>query len=168
MLLGHLRWIGKTPRMSFEVQALPRPSLLGSLLGLLDATEFERTLVLAVTVAPVVVPASAEPHGVPAERDHDYHVALSVVCPRPEAPGVTDELHVALAPRSDVGQYARKPERHVDIGIVVVLRCISNALERRPICHFEKQRVCRRIRHFLNRTHKSTLSLVGMFPFVLR
>ena len=168
MLLGHLRWIGKTPRMSFEVQALPRPSLLGSLLGLLDATEFERTLVLAVTVAPVVVPASTEPHGVTTERDHDDHVALAVVRTRPEAPGVANELHVALATRSDVGQHARESERHVDIGVVMVLRRICDAMERRTIRHFEKQRVCRRIRHFLNRTHKSTLSLVGMFPFVLR
>lgn len=123
-------------------------------------------LTLAVTVAPVVVPAAAEPREVAAERDHDDHVALSMVCTRPEAPSVTDELHVALAPRSDVGQHARKLERHLDLGIVVVLRGIRDALERWAIRHFEKQRVCRRVRRFLSCTHKSTLSLVGCSPLL--
>ena len=68
---------------------------------------------------------------------------------------------MALLSRPDVGHHARKPERHVDVGIVVVLRRVSDALKRRTIRDLKQERVCRCIRHFLNCTHKSTLSLAG-------
>lgn len=167
MLLGHLQWIGKTPRMSMGFVLLQSNRLFGSPIGLLDAAELKWTLVLSVTVSPVVVPATTEPHVIPAERHHDDHIAFVVVRSRPEAPRVSDELHMALLSRPDVGHHARKPERHVDVGIMVILRCVSDALKRRTIRDLEQERVCRRVRHFLNCTHKSTFLSRGI-PYVLR